>query len=108
MNDAAGNTRWQDAVEKEVAALIMHKCFDFKTPDYKPPTDYKFCRLHLVYDIKNDLTYKARLVCNGSQVDPRGLLMSFQFLGTSKPCLKVLLPFGGIGMGFSACARRVL
>ena len=42
MNDAAGNTRWQDAVEKEVAALIMHKCFDFKTPDYKPPTDYQF------------------------------------------------------------------
>ena len=73
IDDAAGNTRWQDAVEKEVAALIMHKCFDFKTPDYKPPTDYQFCRLHLVYDIKNDLTYKARLVCNGSQVDPRGL-----------------------------------
>ena len=73
IDDAAGNTRWQDAVEKEVAALIMHKCFDFKTPDYKPTTDYQFCRLHLVYDIKNDLTYKARLVCNGSHVDPRGL-----------------------------------
>ena len=26
-----------------------------------------------MYDIKNDLTYKARLVCNRSQVDPRGL-----------------------------------
>ena len=54
-------------------ALIMHNCFDFKTPDFKPTTDYQYCRLHLVYDIKNDLTYKARLVCNGSQVDPRGL-----------------------------------
>ena len=73
IDETAGNTRWQDAVEKEVAALIMHKCFDFKTPDYKPPTGYQFCRLHLVYDIKPDLTYKARLVCDGSQVDPRGL-----------------------------------
>ncbi len=73
IDDSAGNTRWQNAVEKEVAALIMHNCFDFKTPDFKPTTDYQYCRLHLVYDIKNDLTYKARLVCNGSQVDPRGL-----------------------------------
>ena len=73
IDDSAGNTRWQDAVEKEVAALIMHNCFDFKTPDYKLTPDYQYCRLHLVYDIKNDLTYKARLVCNGSQVDSRGL-----------------------------------
>ena len=26
-----------------------------------------------MYDIKLDLTYKARLVCDGSRVDPRGL-----------------------------------
>ena len=70
---AAGNTLWQQAVEKEVSALIMHSCFDFKSADYKPSAEYQYCRLHLVYDIKSDLTYKARLVCNGSQVDPRGL-----------------------------------
>ena len=29
--------------------------------------------LHLVYGIKKDLRSKARLVYNGSQVDPRGL-----------------------------------
>ena len=51
----------------------MHSCFDFKSADYKPSAEYQYCRLHLVYDIKSDLTYKARLVCNGSQVDPRGL-----------------------------------
>ena len=51
----------------------MHNCFDFKTPDYKPPTDYQFRRLHLFYNINLDLTYKARLVCNGSHVDPMGL-----------------------------------
>jgi hypothetical protein len=27
-----------------------------------------------VYDIKLDMTYNARLVCNGSRVDPHGLL----------------------------------
>ena len=34
---------------------------------------YQYCRLNLIYDIKPDLTYKARLVCDGSQVDPRML-----------------------------------
>ncbi len=73
LDSATGNTRWQQAVEKEVGALIQHNCFDFKTPDFKPSTDYQYCRLHLVYDVKAGLTYNARLVCNGKQVDPRGL-----------------------------------
>ena len=34
-----GNTLCQDAVEKEIAALIHHECFDFKEPDYKPTSD---------------------------------------------------------------------
>ena len=69
----AGNRLWQEAIEQEFNALVMHGCFDFKTPNYKPPTDYQYARLHFVYDIKSDLRYKARLVCNGNQVDPRGL-----------------------------------
>ena len=70
---AAENTRWQQAVEKEVGALIQHQCFDFKSADYKPSADYQYCRLHLVYDIKPDLMFKARLVCDRSRIDPRGL-----------------------------------
>ena len=60
-------------MEKEVAALILHQCFDFKSPGYNPPGDFQYCRLHFVYDLKPDLWYKARLVCDGSMVDPRGL-----------------------------------
>ena len=56
IDGSAGNTRLQNAVEKEVAALIMHNCFDLKTPDYKSSTDYQYFRLHLFHDIKNDLT----------------------------------------------------
>jgi len=73
IDEAAGNRNWQDAVEKEVAALVMHNCFDFKSPDFKPSSDFQYCRLHFVYEIKCDLRHKARLVCNGAQVDPRGL-----------------------------------
>ena len=60
-------------MKKEVSALVFHKYFDFKSPNFKPSKEYQFCRLHLVYDIKPDITYKARLVCDGSRVDPRGL-----------------------------------
>lgn len=58
---------------KKVATLIMHKCFAFKISDYKPSTEYQLCMLNLDYGIKNDLIYKARLVFNGSHVDPRRL-----------------------------------
>ena len=64
---------WQDSVKKDAAFLMHYKCFDFKYPDYKPSVDYQYFRLHLVYDIKSDLMYKVRLVCDGSKVDPRGL-----------------------------------
>ena len=53
--------------------MILHQYFVFKSADYKPSADYQYCSLHLVYDVKSDLTFKARLVCNGSRVDPRGL-----------------------------------
>ena len=49
----------KDEIRNKVAALIMHDCLDFK-----PPTDYQYYRLHLLYDINIDLTNKARLVCN--------------------------------------------
>ncbi len=68
-----GNRLWQDAVEKEVAALIFHKCFEFKDPTYKPSSEYQFARLNLVFEVKQDLRRKMRLVIMGNLVDPRGL-----------------------------------
>ena len=68
-----GNCLWQDAVAKEVAALLELGCFDIKSLNFKPPNDYQFVRMHWVYAVKYDLTYKARLVCDSSCVDPRGL-----------------------------------
>jgi len=38
----AGNWYWQDAVAKEVAALLFHECFVFQSPDYKPSEDYQY------------------------------------------------------------------
>ena len=73
IDDEAGNMNCKNFVAKEIAALIHHKCFDFKCPDFKPSREYQCVRLQLVYYVKSDLTIKARLVFYGSRVDPRGL-----------------------------------
>ena len=58
---------------KDVAASMHRECFDFKIPDYKPSSEFQYCRLNLVYDIKPDLRYIDRLVCDSSRVDSKGL-----------------------------------
>ena len=73
LNGVVGNKKWQDAVHKEVAALIHHQWFDFHIADFKPPSAYQYDILNLVYDIKAGLTYKARLVCDSSSFDPKVL-----------------------------------
>jgi hypothetical protein len=68
-----GNTLWQTAVQIELAALIDHGCFEFKSKDYKPSSEYQFAPLRLVFELKQDLRRKARLVIQGFKVDPRDL-----------------------------------
>ena len=51
---------------KEIATLIHRKYFDFK---FKTSMEYQYVRIHLVYAVKIDLIPKARLVCDGNQVD---------------------------------------
>ena len=76
----SGNTNWQDSVTKEVGALIQHGCFEFMPRDFKPTPDYQYCRLHFAYEVKTDLRQKARLVCDGSRVESRGLSCHFGFI----------------------------
>ena len=59
-----GNNRWKEAVAKEVAALLNLQCFDIQSPDFKPDNKYQYVHMHWVYAVKQDLTYKARLICD--------------------------------------------
>ena len=69
--DAAnGNTLWQDAIKAKIKCLVDINCFKFKSRDYKPDDGFQFATLHLVYNVKQDLCRKARLVCGGHLVDP--------------------------------------
>ena len=60
IDKASGNTKWQDAVTKEVGELIHHNSFKLFMPkDFKPPQDYHYCCLHFVYEVK--VTYARKL-----------------------------------------------
>ena len=43
------NTAWQDAIKKEIGALLELECFDPQEEGYRPPEDYQYVRMHLVF-----------------------------------------------------------
>ena len=70
--DAAnGNTFWQDAFEKEVKALLDLDCFEFHPAGHHQTLGDGWQRttLHMVFDVKQSLQRKCRLVAGGHLVD---------------------------------------
>lgn len=62
-----GTTLWKDAIEKEMRNVMP--AFEFVNGDEIPPF-YKAIECHMVFDIKMDLTRKARFVAGGHMTDP--------------------------------------
>ena len=62
-----GTDFWRKAIEKEMKNVMP--AFQF-TEDGKIPIGYKHIDCHMIFDIKMDLTQKARLVMGGHQMDP--------------------------------------
>ena len=63
-----GNSFWKDAISKEMANVKI--AFTFKKKEDRPPVGYKQIRCHLIFDVKRDLTRKARFVAGGHMTDP--------------------------------------
>ncbi len=60
---------WQEAMDKEINALLDMGAFEFSPADSRPPPKYEYCPFLWVFAVKPDLRRKARLVMNGSIVD---------------------------------------
>jgi hypothetical protein len=69
LDEINGNTFWQDAIDKEIGALKDLECFDFHPSNYKVKEDYQWCTLTMIFDVKQYLRRKARLVAGGHLVD---------------------------------------
>eukprot|EP00957_Ditylum_brightwellii_P207350 15352571-Ditylum_brightwellii.AAC.1 len=64
-----GNTIWRDAMALEVDALQEMECFDFRDARDRPAGNYQCTTLHMVFDCKQDLRRKTRLVVRGHLID---------------------------------------
>ena len=60
-----GNTKWQEAIDKEFAQVDEYDTFIDKGFNWNPGGDYTKIRVHLVFDVKHDGRHKARLVAGG-------------------------------------------
>ena len=70
MDKQNGNTLWQDATKKEMKNVEV--AFKFLDDGTKMPIGFKKITCHLIFDVKFDLTRKARYVGGGhlTQVSP--------------------------------------
>ena len=64
-----GNTAWEEAIKKEISALVELECFDFKKAGFNPGPNYQYAPLRMIFAVKQDLRRKARLVIGGHLVD---------------------------------------
>ena len=71
IDEENGNTFWQDAFEKEVNALLEMDCFEFHPSGYHATLGDEWQRttLHMIFDVKQNLQRKCRLVAGGHLVD---------------------------------------
>jgi hypothetical protein len=70
MDQENGNTYWRDAIKKEMDALLERGVFK-KVSDKKAilKSTYHFAPCRCIFDVKQDLRRKARLVIGGHVVD---------------------------------------
>ena len=69
LDERNGNTKWQDAMEAEIASLNDYNTFkDNGTIKFIP--EYKRIIVHFVFAVKHDFRHKARLVAGGHLTDP--------------------------------------
>ena len=69
LDKQSGNTFWQEAIKREISSLVGMEYFEFKKPDFNPGVGYQWTTLTVIFDVKQDLWRKARLVAGGHLVD---------------------------------------
>ena len=71
LDEQNGDTFWRNAIKKEMSNVLV--AFDILENDEKLPVHLKELGVHLIFDVKMDMTRKARLVADGHKTaDPEG------------------------------------
>lgn len=70
LDKANGNTYWKDASHKELDLFEQYKCFKDAGKHAPTPKGYQRIKLIWIFDVKQDLRRRARLVAGGHMTDP--------------------------------------
>ena len=73
IDEETGTTFWRDAIAKEMKNVMT--AFEFRNDD-KMPIGHKKIDCHMIFDIKIDLTRKARLVAGHQMEKPKQMIFS--------------------------------
>lgn len=68
LDEKTGTDFWRKAIDKELRNVFG--AFDFLDDGKSVPPGYNFVETNMVFDVKLDLTRKARLVARGDKLDP--------------------------------------
>jgi len=69
LDDQNGNHKWLEAEKIELGQIDDYEAFRDLGKGGRAPPGYKRIRVHMVYDVKHDGRYKARLVAGGHLTD---------------------------------------
>ena len=71
IDELNNNTYWQDAYEKYIKAIMDLECFVFPPAGHhlKLGRGWQGITLHMIFDVKQDLNRKCKLVAGGYLVD---------------------------------------
>jgi hypothetical protein len=81
---------WAEAIALEINSLIKLDCFEFKSPNFKPGSDYQYAPLRCVFDVKQDLQRKCRQVAGGHVVKTDQATHASTVMATSVRLLHLL------------------
>ena len=70
LDEQNGNTYWQDAMELEIGQLNEYKVYHSIGRNARIPDGYQLIPVRMVFDIKQSLKRKARLVARGDKTEP--------------------------------------
>ena len=70
LDEENGNTYWRDAIKLEIDSLLEYNTFRDLGKHGTVPRDYTQIPLRMVFDVKQSLKRKARLVARGDKTDP--------------------------------------
>ena len=75
IDEESDNRLWQDAIKKEVDALMSMQTFKILSSEESKSFNregYQYAPLRMIFDVKQDLRRKARLVLGGHVIDASG------------------------------------